>query len=70
MQLSFQFESLSAFLHMGGYAQYVWLSYGITVVSLGGLIISSMRQRKRILKNIALKLERDARLQQHRSQNQ
>jgi heme exporter protein CcmD len=29
---------VSAFLAMGGYAAYVWPSYAITIIGLGGLI--------------------------------
>lgn len=31
------------FLRMGGYAAYVWAAYGITLLGLGGAIVSTLR---------------------------
>ncbi len=42
-----QFESFSEFLNMGGYAFYVWLSYGVTFGSLGILLFLSLRQKRK-----------------------
>ncbi|QIZ78485.1 heme exporter protein CcmD [Ferrimonas lipolytica] len=70
MDLSFQFSSLGEFLQMGGYAQYVWLSYGIAFIGLGSITIASIRKRKAVLQQIASKQIREERLRQHRSQNQ
>ncbi|GAA5193477.1 heme exporter protein CcmD [Ferrimonas gelatinilytica] len=70
MNLTFQFASLAEFFDMGGYAFYVWLSYGSAVIAIGGLIIHSARKRKSVLAQIAQKQEREARLRQHRSQTQ
>jgi heme exporter protein D len=36
-------NSLSSFLDMGGYAGFVWSSYGITVVVLVVLLVASLR---------------------------
>jgi heme exporter protein D len=36
-------NSLSSFLDMGGYAGFVWPSYGITVVVLVVLLVASLR---------------------------
>ncbi len=70
MNLSFQFASLAEFLDMGGYAFYVWLSYGTALLAIGGLIFHSARKRKAVLAQIAQKQAREARLRQHRSQTQ
>lgn len=69
MELSFQFASFSEFIDMGGYALYVWLSYGIAFFGLGGITIASIRKRKSVIKQIANKQAREARLRQHREQN-
>jgi heme exporter protein D len=36
-------NSLSSFLDMGGYAGFVWSSYGITAVVLVVLLVASLR---------------------------
>lgn len=65
-----QFDSISDFFHMGGYAFYVWLAYGVTFACLLGLVIQSCGQKGRVLKHIAQKLAREERLKQHRSSNE
>lgn len=35
--------SVSEFVAMGGYAVYVWPAYGVALVVLGALIVSSLR---------------------------
>lgn len=30
---------MTEFLHMGGYAPYIWPAYGLTLVVLGGLAV-------------------------------
>lgn len=42
------FESFSDFLHMNGYALYVWLSYGLTLICVIALLVWSKYQRKQI----------------------
>lgn len=32
------------FLAMGGYARYVWPAYGVAIVVLGGLVLTSLRR--------------------------
>lgn len=34
---------MSHFLQMGGYAAYVWPAFGVTVIGLGGTIVSTVR---------------------------
>ena len=62
-----QFESISEFLNMGGYAFYVWLSYGVTFGSLGILLFLSLGQKKKVLLEISKKMEREDRLKETRS---
>ena len=45
--------TLTEFFHMGGYAFYVWTSYGIAMIVLLLNVILPMRQRKKLLNDIA-----------------
>ena len=45
--------NLNEFFHMGGYAFYVWTSYGIALVVLLLNVIRPLRQRKKRLSDIA-----------------
>lgn len=62
-----QFDSFSDFINMGGYAFYVWLSYGVTFVCLATLITLSARQKRKVLSEIAKKMAREERLKENRS---
>ena len=35
---------MGEFLHMGGYAPYVWSSYGLGVLFLVGMLLTSLRR--------------------------
>ncbi|MGZ8137218.1 MAG: heme exporter protein CcmD [Methylococcaceae bacterium] len=50
--------SLQEFFAMGGYAFYVWTSYGLTLIVLLAIIIIPVRQRKNFLRQQALKHKR------------
>lgn len=39
-------DSLTSFLEMGGYARFVWASFAVTLLVLGGLLIESVRALK------------------------
>ncbi len=45
--------NLNEFLHMGGYAFYVWTSYGIALLVLLVNVITPLRQRRKVLTGIA-----------------
>ena len=45
--------SFGEFLDMGGYAFYVWTSYGITLVILVANVVGPLRLRRKLLTNIA-----------------
>lgn len=62
-----QFDSISDFFNMGGYALYVWLAYGVTFFCLSTLIITSARQQRKVLIEIAKKMNREERLKETRS---
>ena len=63
-----QFESFSAFLNMGGYGFYVWLSFGVSTVLLLGLIFNSIYGHKQVLKHLLTSQERESKLRQLRLQ--
>ncbi|ABZ78647.1 Heme exporter protein D (CcmD) [Shewanella halifaxensis HAW-EB4] len=62
-----QFDSISEFINMGGYAFYVWLAYGVTFFSLGTLVVLSVKQKRKVLVEIAKKIQREERLKETRS---
>ena len=55
------FASFSDFLAMGGYAFYVWLSFGLTLVCLIGIIISTRMKTRSLLAELRSKQAREAR---------
>jgi heme exporter protein D len=63
-----QFDSFSAFIDMGGYGFYVWLSYGVTAALLLILILTSVTGHKQVIKNIAQRKQREDKLRQVRKQ--
>lgn len=65
-----QFDSFSAFIDMGGYGFYVWLSFGVATALLLILILSSVTGHKRVIKNIAQRKQREDKLRQVRKQRQ
>lgn len=44
---------INEFLHMGGYALYVWSSYGLTVVVLFLNYLLPIRRERHLLKKLA-----------------
>jgi heme exporter protein D len=52
------FNSFAEFLAMGGYAFYVWGSYGLTLIVLLANIIIPIWQRKQLLRSLSLKQQR------------
>lgn len=46
------------FFAMGGYAFYVWTSYGVTVLVLFAIAVLPVLQRKLFLKELAHKMKR------------
>jgi len=63
-----QFESFSAFLDMGGYGFYVWLSFGVSTALLLILIVNSVLGHKKVIRNIAVRQQREEKLRQVRNQ--
>jgi len=50
-------NSVSEFFAMGGYALYVWGSFGATAVVVAGEIVLLRSQRKAILRNLRNELQ-------------
>lgn len=57
-----QFDSLQDFLAMGGYALYVWLSFGVSLLALVWVVIDSARTHKKLLRNAREEQARQARI--------
>lgn len=55
------FASFSDFMAMGGYAFYIWLSFGLTLVCLVGIIISTRMKTRSLLGELRSKQAREAR---------
>lgn len=53
----------SEFFHMGGYAVYVWSSYGLAAVLLAWIFISPIFSRKRVIKELRMKYRQQQRQQ-------
>lgn len=61
-----QFNSFSAFLDMGGYAFYVWLSFGVTFGAMILLVVLSVQQHKGLLKSVLKEQQRQLRIKEAR----
>lgn len=55
------FASFSDFMAMGGYAFYVWLSFGLTLLCLVGIVISTRLKARSLLGELRNKQAREAR---------
>jgi len=51
-------NSMREFFAMGGYAFYVWTSYGLTLIVLLANIIIPVMQRRQFLRSLTLKQKR------------
>ena len=56
------FSTWHDFFAMGGYAFYVWLAVICTLVALGGLVVHTILQRRRLLADIRQRLAREQRI--------
>lgn len=64
------FDTLSDFFAMGGYAFYVWFSYGLAFLLIAILTIVSVRGRRNLFNQIRSKQVRDQKLKEYRKGNQ
>lgn len=58
------FSSWQAFFAMGGYAFYVWLAVAATLLSLLGLLVHTLWQRKQLLAEVGRQESRERRIRQ------
>ena len=56
------FTSLSDFIAMGGYSFYVWLAYGVSLLSVILLITNSLMKRKKIFHQVEQRIQREQRI--------
>lgn len=54
-----QFDSISDFLNMGGYAFYVWTAYLFWAVVLGTTLVLPLLDRKRVMKQLKARMQRE-----------
>ena len=52
-------DAINNFLHMGGYAGYVWSSYGIALVAFIWSIVSPLREKRKLEKRIRRVIENE-----------
>ncbi len=53
---------MAEFLHMGGYAFYVWSSFGVTAVVLVAIAVSAILRHRRELCRISRRLRRERKM--------
>ncbi|MEM9101776.1 MAG: heme exporter protein CcmD [Pseudomonadota bacterium] len=63
------FESFGDFLHMGGYAFYVWLSYGVGLTSLFGMLWLFQAGHKKQRKDIVGFIKREKLIAEQQANN-
>ncbi|QXN60835.1 heme exporter protein CcmD [Serratia fonticola] len=64
------FSSWQAFFAMGGYAFYVWLAVAVTLLSLLGLLVHTLWQRKQLLTEVSRQASRERRIRQSQQSKQ
>ena len=50
---------MNEFFHMGGYAFFVWTSYGLAALVLIANIVIPIQRKREILKNLKRRLRRE-----------
>jgi len=60
-------SSIEEFFHMGGYAFYVWTSYGLALVILVLIFVMPMLTKKQIIRELRMKYRQQERQQQDRN---
>jgi len=56
----FQFSSVQDFLAMGGYAGFVWISYGVFAAGMAWVLIQPRLQRRRVMQLLYARSKRDS----------
>ncbi len=57
----------SEFFHMGGYAVFVWTSYGLALLMVVVNIVSPIIERKRVIARVKRAIKREALREQNKS---
>lgn len=57
-----EFSSFSEFIAMGKHGFYIWLAYGVSLLSVVLLIADTAYQRNKIFKQIKQRLQREQRI--------
>jgi heme exporter protein D len=65
--MTLQFDSFSAFLDMGGYGFFVWLSFAVTLVAMVGIWFESRKARQQVVRQILQEQARKQRIQAAKS---
>ena len=63
------FDSFSAFLEMGGYGFFVWLSYGVSLLVVVAFIIYIKLDKRKLITEVRAQAARKARIQQAKEQS-
>ena len=53
------FNSLEEFIAMGTHGPFVWSSYGVAILVIGGLFLSMHRERQKVLAELRRKLRKE-----------
>ena len=64
------FDSFSAFLEMGGYGFFVWLSYGVSLLVVVVFIIYVKLDKRKLIAEVRAEEARKARIKQAKEQSQ
>jgi heme exporter protein D len=51
--------TMGEFFHMGGYAFYVWTSYGLALIVLLVNVVAPLRQRRKLLADLGRRERRE-----------
>lgn len=61
-----QFDSWTAFWHMGGYGFFVWLAFAVSLLAMIGLVVESLWARKSLIQQIDANRARKKRIENKR----
>ncbi len=53
----FQFDSIDAFIAMGGHGPYVWAAYGLSLAIMAWLAIAPLRRQRALLTELRQRLQ-------------
>ncbi|MDG1123205.1 MAG: heme exporter protein CcmD [Glaciecola sp.] len=63
------FDSFAAFLEMGGYGFFVWLSYGVSLLVVVAFIIYVKLDKRKLIAEVRAEAARKARIKQAKEQS-